>query len=74
MFKKKVRVTLIDRDWKPLHTIELLVVPRDKELIYLNGAKKYYQVIHPPIHNYHTSKQQNILIVVEEYTQNKLNK
>ena len=66
MWKKKRTITLINTKWEIIKpNIKVKYIPRWKELIYLEEADQYYQVVNVI---YYLNNNEGVWVVVDKHT------
>jgi len=64
LFKRK-NITILDKSWKPIiESLNLKIIPRYGEYVFLEETKKYYKVLNVI---YYLNKNQGIFVIVEEF-------
>lgn len=66
MFKKKMKITLLDFKWEPIvRLIKVNSIPRSGEFVYVKeGINKYFEVLNV-VHD--LSNEKETFIIVKEY-------
>ena len=64
---KKRSISILNKSWDPIITkgLELVDIPREGELLYLEEKGKYFKVLNVI---YYINKKQGIFIIVDEFS------